>query len=228
MISFKEMSQLMNDNVLKALWRFFYEFEIQPNPFRLDIAGAPFGLHSLDSPLRKINGKGSSPCFHQGQSARAQLAAIPVLEHALSSRQITAGSHVQVQRPAIADVNTTSGCAINGVQAIALAEKKMALTRYIGSLRLPRLRIELSLLTFDPAHARDDSEADGFVADTHWGSDPHTPIGRVNTKMQVLDRLSDHIDIKSAHPDLMPFSTHADFGPDQRLQRQERDQRYVP
>ena len=58
--------------------------------------------------------------------------------------------------------------------------------------------------------------------------DPDAPIRRVNAKMEVLDRLSDHIDVKPTNRDLMCFSTHADFGPDQRSQRQAQGRRYVP
>jgi voltage-gated potassium channel len=36
---------------------------------------------------------------------------------------------------------------------------------------LPRLGIELGLLAFDPAHAHDDGEAHGFIADANGGRD---------------------------------------------------------
>ena len=119
---------------------------------------------------------------------------------------IAAGSNVKVQYPAIADVNTTRWRTIDHIQAVALAEKEMAFTRYIGSLRLPRLGVEFGLLSFDPAHARDNSEADCFVADANWGRDPNTPIGRVNTKMQVLDRFADQFYRQPG--DLDHFSIH--------------------
>ena len=77
---------------------------------------------------------------------------------------------------------------------------------------MPRLGIEFGLLTFDPTHARDNGKADGFVAEANRGSDPHTPIRRVDAKMEVLDRLSDHIDMKPADCDLMAvLKEHAKF-----------------
>jgi len=78
---------------------------------------------------------------------------------------------------------------------------------------LPRLGIELGLLTFDPAHARNNGKAHGFIADANGGRDPYASIGRVDTKMEVLDRLSNHIDMQPTDGDLMPVNTHADFGP---------------
>ena len=55
MVPLKEMSQLMHDNVLKALLRFLHQFEVQPNPLRLDTTGAPLSLHPLDPPLGKVD-----------------------------------------------------------------------------------------------------------------------------------------------------------------------------
>ena len=119
----------MHDNVFKALWRFLYQFKVQPNPLRIDIAGAPLGLHPLDAPSRKFNAERICPCCHQRRSAGAQLTAIPVLEHAFFRRLIAARPDVQVQRPAVADVNSTRGRTFDSVKTVALAEKEMALTR---------------------------------------------------------------------------------------------------
>ena len=47
-----EVSQLVDDDKLRAMAVPLDQFEIEPNAERADIAGAPSGLHSLDPVLR--------------------------------------------------------------------------------------------------------------------------------------------------------------------------------
>jgi hypothetical protein len=50
-VTLKQMSQLVDHNVLDAGTRLFDQFEIQPNSLSINVACAPTGLHAPDAPI---------------------------------------------------------------------------------------------------------------------------------------------------------------------------------
>ena len=76
---------------------------------------------------------------------------------------------------------------------------------------MPRLDGELGLLPFDPAHARHNGQTHSLIANTDRSSNPDASMGRIHTKMKVLNRLTDYFNVDPANRDLMPFNIHVDF-----------------
>ena len=54
-VALKEVGQLMDDHVFETLRRLLDQFEVQLDSTCFDIAGAPFGLHPLDAPVRRCD-----------------------------------------------------------------------------------------------------------------------------------------------------------------------------
>ena len=49
-IAFQQVSEFVDDDVLKALGCLLGEFKVEPDSVLVDFAGAPFGFHPLDGP----------------------------------------------------------------------------------------------------------------------------------------------------------------------------------
>jgi len=65
-VTFKQMGQFVDNNVLNALGRLLDKFKIQPNSAGIDIASPPPGLHSLDSPFSDGNTHRICPLLDDG------------------------------------------------------------------------------------------------------------------------------------------------------------------
>src|SRR2546428_301297 len=83
--------------------------------------------------------------------------------------------------------------AFNHVQAITLSLNIVAFAPHHLTLRLTILVIESGSLPTNPAQSRDDSQSHGLIIQAERRSNADPPIGRVHTKMQVLDVLTDNL-----------------------------------
>src|SRR5450759_3899274 len=76
--------------------------------------------------------------------------------------------------------------------------------------RLAFLALKLRLLTLDPCQPGNGKLAYSLVIYAQWRGHPH-PSGRwIDTKMKVLDVLTNHINNKIIDGDLVLLSTHLD------------------
>src|SRR6266446_9896919 len=86
----------------------------------------------------------------------------------------------------------------------------MALAANKLTCRLALLALKLRLLTLDPCQPGNDKEAYSLVIHLHWRSHPY-PTGRwIDSKMEVLDVLTNHINDETMYGDLVLLSTHLD------------------
>jgi hypothetical protein len=62
------VNEFVDNQVFQALHRLFGEFQVQPNATSVCIAGAPLGLHALDTPVRQVDINYCLTFEHKGQS----------------------------------------------------------------------------------------------------------------------------------------------------------------
>ena len=129
-------------------------------------------------------------------------------------------ANMKVNERAVSNEHFGRGVLQHNPQAVAASQKIMSLTGNHFAFRLARLRFEPGLLTFDPTEFAGNGQSDGVICDSKRNGDADTAIGRVNTKVQVLNSFADNLNRQAIDHDLAAFNTHFDSLPDSWFHRQ--------
>ena len=218
-LALQQMDQLVHDDIFEADRWFFDQFEVEPDALCLDVARAPARLHLFDAPLGDVNAKDGFPLGDERRNEQFELLSIPREQHTFTLSNIAAGAHHQIEAGVVTDGDMRRASLIDDIEAIAVTLKVVAFAGDVFPRRLALLPFKLGLLTFDPGEFGNHGEAHGFIVDAQRRSDAHPAIGWIDSEVQVLDVLANHLHGEAMNGDLMGLSIQLDSSPVQRCAR---------
>jgi hypothetical protein len=86
---FQQVNQFVDQNVLGALNRLLRQFQVEPDPPRIDAARTPLGLHLLDPALAHLHAEAPLPFVEEWLDQILQMLAVPAVKYPLSLVGVT-------------------------------------------------------------------------------------------------------------------------------------------
>ena len=200
-VPLQQVRQLVDKDVLEALYRLFRQFSVEADGPGVGVAAAPAGLHALDEEPLHPHPQDRLPLLDQPGGDLPDLLAVPGGNDPLPLLLARSGPDPQHQGAGI-EHHSRGGVLLDHLEQITRAPEGVTLAVEKLARCLPRLLPQLALLLLDPGELGDREDAQGVQVHARRRGDPDLAIRRIDAEMDVLDVLEDDLHRQVAQHDV--------------------------